>query len=312
MSWYGVRLVVAQEFRVRLRTGRWPWLFAAWAVLVGCVAISSYLAYRPGSGTDCDGCDQRVGPGMFGLLMFFVLTLVLLISPALTAQSINGDRERGTLALLQVTTLSATDIVLGKLLAGWLVGLATLAVTLPAVAWTVVEGVGALRAATVVLVVGLLIGVVCAVSLGLSAVLSRGTTSTMMSYLVVFALLVGTPLMFALSLVMVSDNRGPSREDLVWGVLAPNPYVIVADAAPQPSRRRGSTDDDLLRQLSESVRELRRPPGQARDFDHRVIDPPVWPYGLGFDLLLGVGAVALARQRLHTPARVVPSGVRVA
>ncbi|GIJ45024.1 ABC transporter permease [Virgisporangium aliadipatigenens] len=308
MSWYGVRLVVAHEFRVRLRTGRWQWLFAAWAALVGCVAFSAYLAYQPS--TDCANCADRVGPGMFGLLMFFVLTLVLLISPALTAQSINGDRERGTLALLQVTTLSATDIALGKLFAGWLVGLAALGVTLPAVAWTVVEGVGALRAVTVVLVVGLLIGVVCAVSLGLSAALARGTTSTMMSYLTVFALLVGTPLVFALSVVMISGRDGASREDLVWGTLAPNPFVIIADAAPQPVVRRGS-DDDMLHQLSTSVRELRRPPG-ARDFDRRVIDPPVWPYGLGFDLLLGAGGLALARHRLRTPARTVPSGVRVA
>jgi len=41
------------------------------------------------------------------------------VTPALTAQSINGDRERGTLATLQVTRLRPADIALGKLAAGW-------------------------------------------------------------------------------------------------------------------------------------------------------------------------------------------------
>jgi hypothetical protein len=39
---------------------------------------------------------------------------------------------------------------------------------------------------------------------------------------------------------------------------------------------------------------------------------PVWPWGLGFDVLLGAGAVAITIRRLRTPSRRLPRGVRVA
>src|SRR5439155_21089189 len=39
---------------------------------------------------------------------------------------------------------------------------------------------------------------------------------------------------------------------------------------------------------------------------------PVWPYGLVFDLLLGIAAVLITIRRLRTPTRVLPKGVRVA
>jgi hypothetical protein len=51
--------------------------------------------------------------------MLFVLGLALLVVPSLAAQSVNGDRERGTLATLQVTRLSAGEITLGKFVAAW-------------------------------------------------------------------------------------------------------------------------------------------------------------------------------------------------
>ena len=34
MSLYGVMLVVRQEFRVRLRTGRWRWLLGSWVAVL--------------------------------------------------------------------------------------------------------------------------------------------------------------------------------------------------------------------------------------------------------------------------------------
>ena len=52
---------------------------------------------------------------------------------------------------------------MGKLAAGWSVGLAALGLTLPFVLWSVVEGgVGIGKVLVTMLVVALLIGVVCA------------------------------------------------------------------------------------------------------------------------------------------------------
>jgi ABC-2 type transport system permease protein len=310
MSARGVFLVVRQEFRVRLRTGRWRWLLASWVLVILLFTLMLDLSL-----TDTEGPH---GVPLFGGLMLFVLGLVLIVSPALTAQSINGDRERGTLATLQVTRLTAADIAVGKLLAGWGVGLAALALTLPFVGWAVLEGgMTVLRTFVVLLVVALLIGVVCAISLGLSALLARSITSALLSYVAVFALTVGTVVAFGLSAGVIGGSHAPAR---VWWMVAPNPFVVLADATPalppvlddrgRPIRQ----PSDPLGEMGRSVRQLRTPDYYYYEYDggHRPEPGPVWPYGLTFDLLLGAGAVWIAARQLRTPAVRLPRGVRVA
>jgi ABC-2 type transport system permease protein len=314
--WSGVALVARQEFRVRLRTGRWRWVLAAWvAVMAGFTALLTLALASAG---------MLTGVPLFGGLMLFVLALVLLISPALTGQSVNGDRERGTLASLQVTRLRPAQIALGKLAAGWLVGLTALGLTLPFVGWALVLG-GATVARTVVtvLVVALLIGVVCAVSQAMSAIFARSITSALVSYLVVFALTVGTVVVFGLALPITADSHtefqadGTSysltvtRADRVWWLLAPNPFVVLADAAPPapPRRHGGGRPLDVLGSIGEETRGLRSNP--AGNSPPRS-GGPVWPYGLGFDLALAAGAVAVTIRRLRAPAERIPTGVRIA
>lgn len=311
---HGVLLVARQEFRVRLRTGRWRWLLGAWVAVVAVFTALLHLALVT--------ADTPVGAPLFGGLMLFVLALVLIISPALTAQSVNGDRERGTLATLQVTRLAPVQIAVGKLAAAWGVGLAALALTLPFVLWAMAQGgVGFVRAVVVLVVVALLIGVVCAVSQALSALLSRSITSALMSYVVVFALTVGTLIAFGLSVpfatetVQVSDNRGNTWEEQrphterVWWLLAPNPFVVLADAAPKlpPPGQYERQPLDPLGEVGREVRNVRR-----GEYVEGRASEPVWPYGLGFDLLLGAGGLWVTTRRLRAPARTLAKGVRVA
>jgi ABC-2 type transport system permease protein len=316
MTLAGVRLVLLQEFRMRVRTGRWQWLLGSWTAVVWIFTGLLYIVLAE------DSSDDPLGIPLFGGLMLFVLGLFLIVSPAITAQSINGDRERGTLATLQATLLTPTDIVAGKLLAGWCVGLVALATTLPAVAWTVLEGVTVLRAVVTLMVVALLIGVVCAVSLGLSALVPRSITSTLLSYVFVFALGVGSPILFGLSAAIISAQPGTDREDLVWWMLAPNQFVVLADAAPQlpPKRDEWSgrlvpQPNDPLGELGRSVRDIRRPPGYNRPYPeplNRNDDLPVWPYGLAFNLALGAAGLVVAREKLKAPAHDLPRGARIA
>jgi ABC-type transport system involved in multi-copper enzyme maturation permease subunit len=313
MSAQGIWLVVRQEFRVRLRTGRWRWLLGCW--------IAVLLVFTALLDLSLSSTSEPHGVPMFGGLMLFVLALVLIISPALTAQSVNGDRERGTLATLQVTRLSATEIAVGKLLAGWGVGLAALALALPFVGWSILEGgMTVLRTFVVLLVVALLIGVVCAVSLGLSALLARSITSALLSYVMVFALTVGTVVMFGLSSGVIGGSRPTAK---VWWMLSPNPFVILADATPKLPPQFDKEGHEIpqpadpLGELGRSVRQLREPAYDYYD-DFKGDSPsppepgPVWPYGLTFDLLLGAGAVWVTARKLHTPAARLPRGIRVA
>jgi ABC-2 type transport system permease protein len=341
----GIIIVAKQEFRVRLRTGRWRWLLAAWVAVIAAFTVLLRIGL---AASDSSGPN---GIPLFGAIMLFVLGLALLVAPALTAQSINGDRERGTLATVQVTRLSAVDIAVGKLLAAWGTAVVFLALTLPFVGWAIVEGgVGVGRALVVLAIVGLLVGIICAVAQGLSALFARGITSTLMSYLLVFALTVGTLIAFGLALTItttteretdptdyssapgtVTPDPAPqsrtyvthkTHPELVWWLVAPNPFVVLADSAPAPPLQRNpetghlrpTTELDPLSEIGLGVRQLRMPRNyQAYESETDVYRAPsVWPYGLAFDALLGLGSVWISVRRLRTPVHKLGRGVRIA
>ncbi|SNS18497.1 ABC transporter permease [Actinomadura mexicana] len=323
MTARGIGLVARQEIRTRLRTGRWKILLATWFLVVNGLGLLFRVALEHGD-TSSYG---EPGVPMFGGVLLGVLVLTLLVTPALGGQSVNGDRERGTLATLQVTRLTPGEIALGKLAAAWGTGLVTLLLTLPSLLLPVAEGaIGAGRALVVLLVTALMIGVVCAVSQAWSAVLARSVTSILLSYLTVFGLLVGTPLLFTLAVPLTSERAGGSyggygrdHTERIWWLLAPNPVVALADAAPRLPERRvlvgdvmihRSSSSDPLGQISRSVREIRA--GDGDYGSNRSDGAAVWPWGLAFDLALAGGAVMITASRLRTPLHRVPRGVRVA
>ena len=334
----GVATVAAQEFRLRIRAGRWRWLLAAWTAVVIGFAVLLRLSL---AATDTTGDTRQVGPPLFGGTLLFVLGLALLVVPALTSQSVNGDRERGTLATLQVTLLSASEIGLGKLLAAWGAALSFLVLTVPVLVWAYVEGgVPIVNVVVSLLVVALLLGVVCALSLAWSALFARSITSALVSYLTVFALTIGTLIAFGLATALTTDTATSTyvdqngatqtfesqqaRTDRTWPLLAPNPFVVLADAAPRAPITRnqttGLTNDrplDPLGNLSDALRDARRgpqpPPTFVGGHEVQTQEPgPIWPYGLGFDVALGIGAVVLTIRLLRMPARRLGRGVRVA
>ena len=353
MTASGVVTVARQEFRLRIRAGRWKWLLGIFFL----VLLGFTLLLRAALGQVADEDVPFKGTVLFGGLMLFVLGLALLVVPALAAQSVNGDRERGTLATLQVTLLSAGEIALGKFVAAWGTALVFLGLTFPLVAYAMTQrGVPFVRVVVVALVLALLLGTVCAVSLWLSAVLSRTTTSGVLAYLSVFALTIGTLIVFGLVTALTAERytetfendcppgseqdgcvSGPvsyeatrARTDRTWWLLAPNPFVVLADAAPQlpadepdvdPFDEPGvrASDLDPLGQIGRQVRSLRRAPlGEAGPGEVYLDDsredrpPPVWPTGLAVNVALGAGALVLTTRRLRTPTRDLPRGQRVA
>jgi ABC-type transport system involved in multi-copper enzyme maturation permease subunit len=332
----GILTVARLELTVRVRAGRWRWLLGGWFAIL----VIFTLLLRLGIG-HAHGLNGSRGTVMYGGLQLFQLALALLVVPALTSQSINGDRERGTLGVLQVTNLTAFDIAAGKLVAAWGTGCIFLLTSAPLVAWSMVDGgVPAVRVVVVTIVVALLLGVVCAISLGLSALVARSTTSSVLSYLAVFGLTVGTLVFFGLATALTVTSQSGARTDGTWVLLAPNPFVVLADAAPVPPPPRqvcravpggtvtngqavegtseictsGQSNVDPLGTISRAVRELRVGP----DHSNTYVPGPVrqgglvWPYGLGFDSCLGGFMLMVATRRLRTPRRTLPRGVRLA
>ena len=110
LTWHGVRTVATLELRQRVRSSRWIVSLVIFGLGVGGVTALTWGVASSATGSTS---TDVVGPTMFGFIVFFVLFLGLLVSPTLSATAINGDRNAGTLATLQVTLLSATEIVLG-------------------------------------------------------------------------------------------------------------------------------------------------------------------------------------------------------
>ena len=357
MTAEGIATVARQEFRLRIRAGRWKALLVSFFLV-----LLVFTVLLRGAMTSLGPEDlPYTGTVLFGGLALFVLALALLVVPALAAQSVNGDRERGTLATLQVTRLSSGEIVVGKFVAAWGTALVFLALTLPLVLYAMTQGgVPAGRVLVVLLVLALLLGTVCAISLLLSSLLSRTTTSGVLAYLSVFALAVGTIVVFGLVTAVTAEQRTvtyendctgmpadsgcvpgsqsyettQARTDRTWWLLAPNPFVVLADAAPQLPEERiepdvygdvvptvQARDLDPLGQIGRAVRDLRREPDEGDEGGGLLPDQvageterpaAVWPLGLAVDVLLGVGALVLTERRLRTPTRTLPKGQRVA
>ena len=98
--------VMMKEFRTR-RFGRLHWLMRLAAV---CLVLSLGLMFATTEKT-----AGRVDTVM-SILVLLQVALLLLATPALAAGLISSERESGGWALLQVTPMSATSIVVGKLL----------------------------------------------------------------------------------------------------------------------------------------------------------------------------------------------------
>ncbi len=356
----GVATVARLELAQRVRSTRWLVALAVWVgvLLLVTVLIGYALTVLGGGASDAEG----TGPVVFDAVVTLVLTMGLLVSPALAATSVNGDRSAGTLAPMQVTLLSPLDIALGKLLAAWTASLVLLAAAVPFVVWAFTRGgvpatalVGALALTAVTLLV------VCAIGLGWSAVCSRLASSVVLTYVSVAAICFLSPLLFALTVPLVLaeedvtvreqdyanvefDDRGEPiggeppcvtrevRQDVAhtertWWLLAPSPYVVVADATPRaPIRagggplaavgdgvraaRQGETDEDRDYCQSFTEDDFIAQEQARRDALDQV--PPVWPWGLAADLLVGAAALAVTVRRLQVPYATLPRGSRVA
>lgn len=178
------------ELLQRVRTVSWYVLLAVFAVLLLGVTALAFTAYG-GWGTG--------GAGVYSIVVYFTLLLVLLVSPTLSGNSINGDRDAATLAPVQVTLATTGEILLGKLLAAWITGLAFALVAVPFLLISTLAGgvhVGTVLISLIVLIAET--GVIAAVGVALSGILARPLFSVAVTYLVVAALAVGSVIGFGL------------------------------------------------------------------------------------------------------------------
>ncbi|MGS0765268.1 ABC transporter permease [Syntrophomonas curvata] len=107
--------VLDKEFRSRMRTWKSPLLISLYLGVLALITLGYYWTQQQRA--FYSGFGPEVGPQIYVTLTIFQLMLVSFVTPAFTAGVISGERERQTLDLLVCTRLSATSIILNKLLA---------------------------------------------------------------------------------------------------------------------------------------------------------------------------------------------------
>jgi ABC-type transport system involved in multi-copper enzyme maturation permease subunit len=119
--------LLTKELRLRLRRERTIWVLIAYLLvmtLLGFLFISRTSANNAAS-------VSTLGLGLFTLLVFVQLFLIMFITPAFTSTSINGEKERQTFDLLLCSRLSAFELVAAKLVAGLANALLLIAASIP-------------------------------------------------------------------------------------------------------------------------------------------------------------------------------------
>ncbi|MBE6482021.1 MAG: ABC transporter permease [Actinomyces ruminicola] len=282
MSLRGVHTVMVLELRQRVRSTRWWVMLLVWAlVLVALFVGMTGLSVSAGMER------EEFAPVLYDVVLCFVLGIGLVVAPTLSATSINGDRADATLALLQATALRSWEIAVGKLLAAWVAAMAFLAVALPFL--LILAAVGgatlpALLGHLILLVVTL--GSVCGIGLGFSALTARTSASAVLTYLVVAALTVGTPLALAIATPLVQEQQeqiiysidyDASTEDKlvcredpyryhttvthaerIWWMLIPDPFVALGDVSARAPLDHYDSES-LLEGLGREVDAMRDP-----------------------------------------------------
>ena len=221
-----VNPILAFSARRRMRSARTAWLLTlyALAVLLFGLGISfhSFLGDTLSIYTMGDAQEGYV------VMMIFQFFLLILVTPAMTAGSISGERERQTLDLLLVTHTGSLRIVLGKLLESLGLMVLLVAATLPVMCLVLITGSMTLSQ----VLVGLLFLAVTAfamLSVGIlcSSLMRRTVAATVVSYLAVFAI----GLITLLPLIQDIAQAGQAYERMYSGRVYTAPSAVIGGEA---------------------------------------------------------------------------------
>lgn len=106
--------LLTKELRLRLRRERTIWVLISYLLVMTLLGFLFISRNNPSNGYTV----STLGYGLYTLLVFVQLFLIMFITPAFTTTSINGEKERQTFDLLLCSRLSAFELAAGKLIAG--------------------------------------------------------------------------------------------------------------------------------------------------------------------------------------------------
>jgi ABC-2 type transport system permease protein len=235
----GVGTIMVKELRSRMRGRRAFIVMTLYLGLLALITYGSYLIAAPAARDNFGGfvgqanTSAIIGQTIFTLLSIFQLILICFIAPGFTAGQISLEREKQTLDLLVSTPMRPGAIVVGKLLAALAFVVLIIVAAIPITAIVLMYG-GAtvddiVRQQLVLLSTAVALG---AIGLFFSALLKRTQAATVLSYITMLALTLGTIMLFGFWTLLINQNNdfgiGPPRrapEQLLYV----NPGIAMLD-----------------------------------------------------------------------------------
>jgi ABC-type transport system involved in multi-copper enzyme maturation permease subunit len=259
-----VQTIMVKELRSRMRGRR---AFIVLTIYLGILALITYGVYvvvapnargmaGGGFGFGQANASALIGQSIFSALSIFQLILVCFIAPAFTAGQISLEREKQTLDLLISTPMRPGAIVIGKLAAALAFVVLMIVAAVPITAIVLMYGGASVddivRQQLVLLATALMLG---AVGLFFSALLKRTQAATVLTYITVLALTLGTALIFGFWTAVANQmpdggfRPGPTRM-APEAILYVNPGVAMLDVV-------GNTEPGGSGGINSMLRELR-------------------------------------------------------
>jgi len=259
--WSGISAVSIKELRGRMRGRRAFAVLTVYLLLLGLFSFAIYVYLKqqagqisttnifPGVPRDFPGMpfptgqtlangtalSAGIGHGIFGGLLFLETLLVLVLAPAFTTGAISLEREKQTLDMLVTTPLSTLGMIIGKLFSalGYVFLLIIASIPLASLVF-VFGGVGPedlVRGYGFLFALAFGMG---AIGLFISTIVRRTQTATVITFVVVLLLSIGTAAVHQFWNVasrpsatssVITAARGKAPEALLWL----NPFVADID-----------------------------------------------------------------------------------
>lgn len=222
--------IVAKEYRSRMRSWRSPLAMTVYIVLIAGLGYAMFSSMARSS-SGYSGTVPNYGVTLFKYLVVFQMVLITLVTPALTAGAISGERERQTIDLLFVTRIPPFSIIWGKLLASMSFVVLLLLLSVPI--FSLVFLFGGIELDQVLY--SFLVTIVAALTLGLIGVafstwLRRTLASTVASYMAAFLLVFGTVAFGMIFPTKIDPNSASVPAPPAVTYLSPIvPLVAIAD-----------------------------------------------------------------------------------
>ena len=210
-----VSTIMVKELRSRMRGRRAFVILTIYLGLLALITYGAYLLAAPAARGGFAGAIGQsntsaiIGQSIFTLLSIFQLILICFIAPGFTAGQISLEREKQTLDLLVSTPMRPGAIVIGKLLAALAFVMLMIVAAVPITAIVLMYGGASVedivRQQVVLLATAVLLG---AIGLFFSSLLKRTQAATVLSYITMLALTLGTMMLFGFWTLLINQNGG--------------------------------------------------------------------------------------------------------